>query len=376
MAAASHWAPGTLPAELDHAIRETVFWTPPELTAPTPADEVNSSLCHGFIFDFCGVEIDRTTAAARLDRYVTMHDCGRILHPGMVAGQITGGFAQALGAALYEEYAYDRDGSFLAGTFADYLVPTAMEVPEPVILHRETLSPFTPLGAKGVGEGNSMSTPVCIANAIADALQLREVTLPATPAKLAARIHGPERPPPAQAAPRTAPAADGRRLSGEGRATVQAAPEAVWRMLLDPATLEAVVPGAHGVQKLSETHFRADVTIGVGPVKGRYRAEIRLSDLDPPKAVTLSGSADGALGFGEGRGRVSLTADGAGGTVLAYRYEAAIGGKVAAVGGRLLDGAARIVIGQFFSALAAHAGGRQEPEGLLARLLHLLRRRA
>jgi 2-furoyl-CoA dehydrogenase large subunit len=116
-------------------------------------------------------------------------------------------------------------------------------------------------------------------------------------------------------------------------------------MLLDPATLAAVVPGAHGVERLSDTHFRADVTIGVGPVKGRYRAEIRLSDLDPPKAVTLSGSADGALGFGEGRGRVTLTADGAGGTVLAYRYEAAIGGKVAAVGGRLLDGAARIVIG-------------------------------
>jgi 2-furoyl-CoA dehydrogenase large subunit len=67
-----------------------------------------------------------------------------------------------------------------------------MEVPELVILHRETPSPFTPLGAKGVGEGNCMSTPVCIANAIADALGLAELDLPATPAKLAAFIHGPE----------------------------------------------------------------------------------------------------------------------------------------------------------------------------------------
>ncbi len=81
LAAASHWAPGTLPADVDQAIRETVFWTPPELIAPNDADEVNSSLCHGFIFDICAVEVDRVTGELRFDRYVTMHDCGRILHP-------------------------------------------------------------------------------------------------------------------------------------------------------------------------------------------------------------------------------------------------------------------------------------------------------
>jgi hypothetical protein len=126
------------------------------LSPPTEADEVNSSLCHGFIFDFCGVEVYRVTGAVRVDKYVTMHDCGRVLHPGMVAGQITGGFAQGIGAALYEEFAYSPDGAFLAGTFADYLLPTSTEVPVPVILHVETPSPFTPLGAKGVGEGNCM----------------------------------------------------------------------------------------------------------------------------------------------------------------------------------------------------------------------------
>jgi 2-furoyl-CoA dehydrogenase large subunit len=193
VAAVGHWAPGTLPSEIGQTIRETVFWTPPELAAPTDSDEVNSSLCHGFIFDFCGVEIDPTSGAVRLDRYITMHDCGTMLHPAMLAGQITGGFAHALGAALFEEYAYAENGSFLSGTFADYLVPTAMEVPDPVILHRESPSPFTPLGAKGVGEGNCMSTPVCIANAIADALGLAVIDLPATPVKLAAHLHGAER---------------------------------------------------------------------------------------------------------------------------------------------------------------------------------------
>ena len=128
-------------------------------------------------------------------------------------------------------------------------------------------------------------------------------------------------------------------------------------MLLDPNTLLAVVPGAHGIEKISDTQFRADVTLGIGPVKGRYRAEISLSDLDPPRAVTLTGGADGALGFGRGCGRVTLREEEPDRTVIAYRYEAAIGGKVASIGGRLLDGAARVIIGQFFQALAAQAGG-------------------
>jgi 2-furoyl-CoA dehydrogenase FAD binding subunit len=110
----------------------------------------------------------------------------------MVAGQITGGLAHAVGAALYEEFAYAPDGAFLAGTFADYLVPTATEVPAPLILHIESPSPFTPLGAKGVGEGNCMSTPVCIANAVADALGVNALDLPLTPAKLAALLRPPE----------------------------------------------------------------------------------------------------------------------------------------------------------------------------------------
>jgi 2-furoyl-CoA dehydrogenase large subunit len=194
LAATSHWSPAMV-ADGNQALRETVFWTPPELTAPTEADEVNSSLCHGFIFDFCGVEVDRVTGAVRVDKYVTMHDCGRILHPGMVAGQITGGFAQGIGAALYEEFAYSPDGAFLAGTFADYLLPTTTEVPAPTILHVETPSPFTPLGAKGVGEGNCMSTPVCLANAVADALGIAAIDLPMTPAKLAVHIHPTERAP-------------------------------------------------------------------------------------------------------------------------------------------------------------------------------------
>jgi 2-furoyl-CoA dehydrogenase large subunit len=379
VAALSHWSPGSLPDDVGQTIRETAFWTPPELTPPDDADHINSSLCHGFIFDFCGVEIDRITGATRIDRYVTMHDCGKILHPGMVDGQIRGGFAQGLGAALYEEFCYAPDGSFLSGTFADYLVPTSTELPDPIIIHMETLSPFTPLGAKGIGEGNCMSTPVCIANAVADALGQNNIELPLVPSKIAALIHGEEIAPPqgARSSPPHDAKASARSLHGEGQARVSAAPAAVWAMLLDPNTLQAVIPGCHGVEKISDTHFRADVTIGIGPVKGRYRAEVTLSDLDPPRAVTLGGSAEGGLGFGEGAGRITLTQDGHGGTVVDYTYDAAIGGKVASIGGRLLDGAARVIIGQFFTALARHAGGGTAGSGrFVAKLRRLFGRRA
>ncbi|RFC62269.1 xanthine dehydrogenase family protein molybdopterin-binding subunit [Fulvimarina endophytica] len=373
VAAAAHWAPGTLPEVVDQTIRETVFWTPDELAAPNADDEINSSLCHGFIFDFCGVEIDASTGETRIDRYVTMHDCGTILHPAMVEGQVRGGFAHAVGAALLEEYAYGADGSFQSGTLADYLIPTVMEVPEPVILHHETPSPFTPLGAKGVGEGNCMSTPVCIANAIADAIDAESVTLPLTPSKILGLIAGEE--PQAKNPPRKiepAGPSGQRKLTGEGAAEVAATREEVWKMLLDPQTLDAIIPGSHGVRRISDTHFAADVTLGVGPVKGRYKADIELFDLDEPNAVTLRGKTVGALGFGEGEGRITLTDIGSGRTRIAYTYEAGVGGKVASVGGRLLDGAARVVIGQFFKALANHAGGGASGAGFLARLKALV----
>ncbi|MBA4222047.1 MAG: carbon monoxide dehydrogenase [Methylobacterium sp.] len=367
IAALCHWSPALLPDGVDQTIRETAFWTPPQLTAPSEGDEINSSLCHGFIFDMASVEVDPSSGKVRIDRYVTMHDCGRVLHPGMVEGQIRGGFAQALGATFYEELAYAEDGAFLTGTFADYLLPTATETPDIEILHIETPSPFTPLGTKGVGEGNCMSTPVCLANAVADALGASEISLPLTPARLAALAAGPEQARPA-ASRAAAPAArqGDRSLRGEGEARVGAAPEAIWAMLLDVDTLASIIPGCHGVQKLSETHFKADVTLGVGPVKGRYKAEIRLEDLDEPQAATLTGSLSGALGTGGGSGRVTLTPDGAGGTMIGYAYEAAVGGKVAAIGGRLLDGAAKAIIGQFFAALARKASPGKP--GLLARL--------
>jgi 2-furoyl-CoA dehydrogenase large subunit len=188
VAATSHWSPVLLPDGMAPALSETGIWSPPELEPPASDDRINTSLTYGFIFDMCGVEIDPISYQVRIDRYVTMHDAGRIMNPMIAEGQIRGAFAQGVAAALYEEFVYNEEGAFLSGTFADYLVPTVSEIPEVEILHYESPSPFTPLGAKGLAEGNCMSTPACIANAIADALGVEKIILPATPRRIHAML--------------------------------------------------------------------------------------------------------------------------------------------------------------------------------------------
>jgi 2-furoyl-CoA dehydrogenase large subunit len=188
IAGASHWAPGSLPDPRDAALRETAFWSPDVLGPPNAKDEINSSAAYGFVFDFCGVEIDRDTGEVSVDKYVSLHDAGRVLNQALFDGQVNGAFAMAVGAALYERFVYTEDGSFLSGSFLDYAMPKAAMVPALTILHRETPSPVTPTGAKGVAEGNSMSTPVCIANGVADALGVDDMELPLTAPRVLALI--------------------------------------------------------------------------------------------------------------------------------------------------------------------------------------------
>jgi len=116
------------------------------------------------------VEVDTGTGAVRLLRYLVAHDCGKVINPVIVEGQIHGGVAQGVGGALLEEMVYDEQGQLLTGTFMDYLVPTAMELPPIETVHLEYPSPRNPLGLKGIGEGGAISPPAAIANAVEDAL--------------------------------------------------------------------------------------------------------------------------------------------------------------------------------------------------------------
>lgn len=187
-AGTAHWSPAMLPDGMDGGLRETAVWNPPQLEPPDTADRINTSLTYGFVFDMCGIDIDPVSGSVKVDRYYSMHDAGKLLNPMLAEGQIRGAFVQGFATALYEEFIYDSNGIFQSGSFADYLVPTACDIPPLETMHIETPSPFTPLGAKGLAEGNCMSVPACIANAIADALRIEDVQLPATPARMHAII--------------------------------------------------------------------------------------------------------------------------------------------------------------------------------------------
>lgn len=366
VAGTAHWSPGELPEGMEPGLTEIGVWSPPELEPPNDADQINTSLTYGFVLDFCGVEIDRDTGQVRIDRYVTLHDSGKLLNPLLANGQIYGAFSWGVGCALFEEFVYGEDGSFLSGTFADYLCPTAVEVPEPEVLHMETPSPFTPLGAKGLAEGNCMSTPVCIANAVADATGARDLRLPLTPHKVAALIMGeePARPAAVETAPAPVATPGGRGLQGQGEALVPATAQQIWDTLIDPVKLARVIPGCHALELVGKDDYRAEVSLGVGPVKGRFEARVRLSNLAPPHSATLGGGLSGPLGASSGTGDVRLeTVEG--GTRISYTYSIVVSGKAAAIGGRMLDGASRILVNQFFQRLAAltDAGPGADPDG-------------
>jgi aerobic carbon-monoxide dehydrogenase large subunit len=135
------------------------------------------------------VEVDPDTCAVRILDYVVMHDCGRIINPAIVEGQLHGGFAQGLGGALYERIAYDEGGQLLNATFMDFLMPYATEVPEPRLHHTETPSPNNELGVKGVGEAGTIPVAAAIANALSDALGMPIDSMPISASQLHELIH-------------------------------------------------------------------------------------------------------------------------------------------------------------------------------------------
>ena len=137
------------------------------------------------------VEIDRDTGAVAIRRYVVAEDCGVMINPAIVEGQVRGGVAQGIAAALYEQLAYSEQGQLQSASLIDYLVPTAAEIPAIEIHHLETPSRFSETGAKGMGEGGTMGAPACIASAVADAVAHLGVEvdwIPITPERLVRAI--------------------------------------------------------------------------------------------------------------------------------------------------------------------------------------------
>jgi carbon monoxide dehydrogenase subunit G len=141
-------------------------------------------------------------------------------------------------------------------------------------------------------------------------------------------------------------------MTMSGEVQLPATREAVWVKLNDPVVLKSCVPGCEQLDKTSDTEFQAIASIKIGPVKARWKGKVRLSDLDPPNGYRISGEGEGGVaGFAKGGATVAL-ADKDGGTLLTYNVEAQIGGKLAQLGQRLINSAAKKTADDFFANFA------------------------
>jgi carbon-monoxide dehydrogenase large subunit len=167
------------PPGIEAGLEETYYWEPPTVTW--------SYAVHAAV-----VEVDGDTGRIAIEKYAVAHDCGVVVNPMLVEGQIMGGAAQGLGGILGEAIAYDARGQLLSGTLMDYALPCAGDVPPITIVHQHSPSPLNPLGVKGVGEGGAVAPPAAIANAVCDALAPFGFELNATPLRpqqILAAIH-------------------------------------------------------------------------------------------------------------------------------------------------------------------------------------------
>jgi carbon-monoxide dehydrogenase large subunit len=169
-----------LPPGFEPGLEASSFFEPPNCTFPFGTHVV-------------AVEVDRDTGQVKILKYIAVDDCGKQVNPLLVEGQVQGGIAQSIGAALMEKTVYDENGQLLTGEFMDYAIPRATDIPDYVLGSTETPSPSNPLGVKGVGEAGTIGATPAIANAVIDALSpfgVRHLDLPFTPERVWRAIQG------------------------------------------------------------------------------------------------------------------------------------------------------------------------------------------
>ena len=158
------------PEGIEAGLEGTAYYEPPTVTWAYAA---NAAI----------LEIDAQTGVVKIENYVEVHDAGTLINPGIADGQVKGGLVQGIGGGLFEELSYDEHGQLMTGSFMDYLLPTASDVPPINVIHTETPSPRNSFGFKGLGEGGAIAPPVVIANAVCDALKSFGAEINSTPVR-------------------------------------------------------------------------------------------------------------------------------------------------------------------------------------------------
>ena len=177
---AAHVPPNELPTDFEPGLEENSFYDPENFVFPFGAHA-------------CVVDVDVETGKVKVVRYVAVDDCGPAINPMLIEGQVHGGIVHAIGQALYEQIVYDEDGQLVTGTFVDYALPTAAEVPSFETDRTETPSPVNSLGVKGIGEAGTIAATPAVTAAVLDALQplgVDWIDMPLTPMRVWQAIHG------------------------------------------------------------------------------------------------------------------------------------------------------------------------------------------
>lgn len=172
--AAAAYLASDLPEGMEPVLSESHFFDPPNFTWP-------------YGTHVCVVEVDTETGGVTIPKYVAVDDCGPVVNPAIVDGQLHGGIAQGIAQALYEEAVYDAEGNLRTGTMMDYMIPGAPEIPNMILDRTETPSPTNPMGVKGIGESGAIAAQPAVINAVIDALGHLGVThidMPASPWKV------------------------------------------------------------------------------------------------------------------------------------------------------------------------------------------------
>jgi carbon-monoxide dehydrogenase large subunit len=172
--AAAAYLADNLPEGMEPLLNEDYTFDPPNFTWP-------------YGTHICVVEVDTETGMVSIPKYVAVDDCGPVVNPAIVDGQLHGGIAQGIAQALYEEAVYDDDGNLVTGTMVDYLVPGAPEIPNMILDRTETPSPTNPMGVKGIGESGAIAAQPAVINAVIDALSHEGIThidMPASPMRV------------------------------------------------------------------------------------------------------------------------------------------------------------------------------------------------
>jgi carbon-monoxide dehydrogenase large subunit len=174
IAGAAHIPPQELPADIEPGLDETSFYDPENFVFPFGAHA-------------CVVDVDVETGKVKLERWVAVDDCGPAINPMIIDGQVHGGITHGIGQALFEQIVYDQDGQLVTGTFVDYALPTAAELPSFETDRTETPSPVNQLGVKGVGEAGTIAASPAVVNAVIDALRplgVDYIDMPLTPMRV------------------------------------------------------------------------------------------------------------------------------------------------------------------------------------------------